>query len=202
MKRILFGFAIVASGFIACQSAPETTANSENNMNNGSMMDSTMDHTMSDGSHMGTAAQSESIDNVVSAYLQVKNALATDNAKDAATAGSAVVASIEKVDHASMPADQQKVFNDVKDDIKEHGEHIANNESKIAHQREHFEMLSKDVYDLVKATGTSQTLYMDHCPMYNNNKGANWLSEAKEIKNPYLGKSMPTCGTIKEEIKQ
>ena len=37
--------------------------------------------------------------------------------------------------------------------------------------------------------------------MYNNKKGAFWLSETKEIKNPYLGKAMPTCGTIKEEIK-
>jgi hypothetical protein len=37
--------------------------------------------------------------------------------------------------------------------------------------------------------------------MYNNGKGASWLSETKEVKNPYMGKSMPTCGTLKEEIK-
>jgi len=30
--------------------------------------------------------------------------------------------------------------------------------------------------------------------------GANWLSESKEISNPYLGQSMPTCGTVKEEL--
>ncbi|MDQ6756917.1 MAG: DUF3347 domain-containing protein, partial [Bacteroidota bacterium] len=43
--------------------------------------------------------------------------------------------------------------------------------------------------------------YKDFCPMYNNNKGAIWLSEVKDIKNPYLGKKMPTCGNMKEEIK-
>jgi hypothetical protein len=32
--------------------------------------------------------------------------------------------------------------------------------------------------------------------MYKKGKGAFWLSETKEIKNPYLGKTMPTCGTI------
>jgi hypothetical protein len=37
--------------------------------------------------------------------------------------------------------------------------------------------------------------------MYNNNKGAIWLSETKEIKNPYLGKDMDTCGSAKEELK-
>ena len=62
-------------------------------------------------------------------------------------------------------------------------------------------MLSKDIYQLVKTFGGEQKLYYDHCPMYNNNKGAYWLSETKEIANPYLGKAMPTCGTVKEELK-
>jgi hypothetical protein len=28
-----------------------------------------------------------------------------------------------------------------------------------------------------------------------------WLSEIKEVKNPYFGAEMPTCGTIEEVIK-
>jgi hypothetical protein len=36
--------------------------------------------------------------------------------------------------------------------------------------------------------------------MYNDKKGAIWLSETKEIKNPYYGKKMLTCGNVKEEI--
>ena len=62
-------------------------------------------------------------------------------------------------------------------------------------------MLSKDMYDMVKTFGAGQTLYQDFCPKYNDNKGATWLSETKEIKNPYMGKKQPTCGTMKEEIK-
>ena len=57
------------------------------------------------------------------------------------------------------------------------------------------------MYDMVKVFKPTQTLYVDHCPMYNDNKGATWLSEVKQIKNPYLGKKMPTCGSVKEEIK-
>jgi hypothetical protein len=37
--------------------------------------------------------------------------------------------------------------------------------------------------------------------MANNGKGAFWLSETKDIKNPYMGKAMLTSGSIKEEIK-
>jgi len=93
------------------------------------------------------------------------------------------------------------MYDDVKDDVKEHAEHISASGSNTAHQREHFDMLSKDMIDLVKAAGTTKTLYRDFCPMYNNKKGASWLSETKEIKNPYYGNEMPKCGVVKEEIK-
>lgn len=84
--------------------------------------------------------------------------------------------------------------------MKEHAQHISNNAGKIAHQREHFDMLSSGMYDLVKAVKPSQTLYKDSCPMFNDKKGAIWLSEVKEIKNPYYGNKMLTCGEQQEEI--
>ena len=74
---------------------------------------------------------------------------------------------------------------------------LEKSSGNIAHQREHFEMLSSDIYDLVKAFGGGQVLYKDFCPMYNKGKGAFWLSETKEIRNPYYGKEMPSFGTIK-----
>jgi len=99
-----------------------------------------------------------------------------------------------------MSAGQKKSFEDIADDAKEMAEHISTNAGKIAHQREHFDMLSKDMYDVVKTFGAGQTLYQDFCPMYNNKKGATWLSETKDIKNPYLGKEMPDCGSVKETL--
>ena len=126
--------------------------------------------------------------------------MANDNGNDAASAGKQISEAMTKLDAASFSTDQKKVYDEVKDDMKEHAEHISANAGKIEHQREHFDILSKDMYDLVKVSKPSQTLYLDHCPMYNDNKGANWLSEVKEIKNPYLGKKMPDCGTVKEEL--
>lgn len=138
---------------------------------------------------------------MVNQYLAIKNALIADNGKAAAVAGNAFVESINRIDKTSLNADKKKVWESVADDAEEMAEHIGKNADRIAHQREHFDMLSKDMYDMVKAFGAGYKLYQDFCPMYNNNKGANWLSETKEIKNPYLGKKMPTCGSIKEEIK-
>lgn len=61
-------------------------------------------------------------------------------------------------------------------------------------------MLSRDVDDLLGVFGTSKVLYQDFCPMYEDGKGAVWISEYKEIKNPYLGTKMLTCGSIKKEL--
>ena len=40
------------------------------------------------------------------------------------------------------------------------------------------------------------TIYIQHCPMADNNKGADWLSLNKAIKNPYFGDKMLHCGSV------
>jgi hypothetical protein len=161
-----------------------------------------VDSTLTGGKTNSSATKTDNaIGDVIGSYLQLKNALASDNSSDAAKAGNELQKAIESTDAAAFSADQQKVFNDVKEDAVEHATHIASNSGNITHQREHFETLSKDVYDMVKVFRSGQTLYQTYCPMYNNNKGATWLSETKEIKNPYFGAKMLTCGEVKEEIR-
>lgn len=139
---------------------------------------------------------------IVSGYLLVKNAFTADKTADAAAAGKALEATFRGFNKAALTAEQKKTFEEVEEDATEHAEHIGANGGNIEHQREHFALLSKDIYDLVKALGaTEQPLYQDFCPMYDKGKGAIWLSETKDIKNPYYGKKMLTCGKMKEEIK-
>jgi len=198
MKNVIFAVAIATTTLIACNSNSNKTAESK------SMDDSTkVDHsTVKDASTTGTTdKEGEAVKEMVAQYLQIKNALASDNGKDAASAGNAFVASMGKMNKTSLAADKKKTWDNLADDAKEMAEHIGKNADKLEHQREHFDMLSSDMYDMVKVFGGGQTLYQDFCPMYNNKKGATWLSETKEIKNPYLGKKMPGCGSIKEEIK-
>lgn len=193
MKTILLALAATVS-FAACNNDTKTTAKETGTATaDSSKMQSETNNSVPNGK----ATTNE----VVTAYLQIKNGLANDNGTDAATAGNAFVDALGKIDKSSMSAEQKKSFEDIADDAKEMAEHIGTNANKIDHQREHFDMLSKDMYDMVKSLGTSQTLYQDFCPMYNDKKGATWLSETKDIKNPYMGKKQPTCGSLKEEIK-
>jgi hypothetical protein len=47
----------------------------------------------------------------------------------------------------------------------------------------------------------SGSLFVEYCPMANNNEGGFWLSNEKEIKNPYFGDMMLKCGSVKETIQ-
>jgi Cu(I)/Ag(I) efflux system membrane fusion protein len=40
------------------------------------------------------------------------------------------------------------------------------------------------------------TLYLQNCPMANNDLGADWLALEENIRNPYFGDLMMTCGTV------
>ncbi len=192
MKTIIFSLAIIATTLSACDN--NNTASKEENKTGDTA-------TANVPANTTTNQQPASVDEAVTAYLHLKNALTNDNGKDAAEAGKHLQEAVQKLDNASLTGDQKKVFDDLKEGMKEHAEHISSNAEKLAHQREHFDMLSKDMYDLVKSVKPSQTLYKDHCPMFNDKKGAIWLSEVKEIKNPYYGKEMLTCGKQQEEIK-
>lgn len=138
---------------------------------------------------------------IVDGYLQLKNSLAADDDAAAAKAGETMSAALAKIDASRLTADQKKIYANNEEDLREHAEHISKNAGNIEHQREHFVMMSDDMYELVKAFGGGQPLYHAHCPMYNQNKGAYWLSESATIKNPYMGSKMAGCGAVKERIE-
>jgi len=137
---------------------------------------------------------------IIDNYLALKNALAVDDAKKAASSGKVLYDALGKTNFTSFPESKQKDLKDIMDDAKENAEHISENGDKIDHQREHFEILSTDMRDLIVIVGADRTLYQIHCPMYNNNKGGNWLNESKEVKNPLLGTKMSKCGNVIQEI--
>ena len=198
MKNIILSIAALTTVLAACNNS----SSDKNEKNTNTIQPATMPVDTTKQIAVNTETKSTvSITDILNSYLKMKNAFAKDNDKDAAAVGNEMVKAFTGFNKAALTPDQAKVYNDIEDDAREHAEHIGSNAGNIKHQREHFDMLSKDIYQLVKTFGGGQKLYYDHCPMYNNGKGANWLSETKDIANPYLGKSMPTCGTVKEELK-
>jgi hypothetical protein len=201
MTNLIISVAIAAIGFTTCQNGNTKSTESRNAKNDSNPTATHTNPNETSGKENGETT-ALTIKKIVDAYLQLKNALVNDNSKDAASAGVSLGSELKNLDKSSMTPEEKKVFEDVAEDASMHSEHIGENAGNIKHQREHFDMLSKDIYDLVKAFGSSQLLYKDFCPMYNDKKGAFWLSETKDIKNPYYGKAMLTCGSVKEEIKQ
>jgi len=140
-----------------------------------------------------------SIDAILNNYLKLKNALTKDDSKGAAEAGKELYSTLKNTKTDKIEDKFKKEYTDITEDAKEHVEHIADNSGKISHQREHFAMLSKDVNDLIKIFGTDKKIYRDYCPMYDQGKSGYWISETKDIKNPYYGSEMLTCGGITNE---
>lgn len=202
MKNIFFGFAIAATILAACNNSNNKAAENQTATKDTAQIKPQADTSTATTATVAAVKNTAAIKEIITNYLQLKNAFAKDNSNDAATAGASLQTAFKNFDKTDLSAPQKKVFEDVADDAGEHAEHIGKNGENIVHQREHFIMLSKDIADLIKTFGNGgQTLYKDFCPMANDGKGAIWISETKDIKNPYLGKAMPTCGTIKEEMK-
>jgi len=134
---------------------------------------------------------------LVQNYLDIKNALVKDDSTSAATASVKLKDEMKIFNKSLFTAAQKKIYDSVESSLKEQAEDIS--KSKLAEQRQHFFIMSKDVYTLVKAFNPGITLYGDNCPMYNN--GALWLSEVKEIRNPYLGNKMSDCGSVEEKFQ-
>lgn len=134
-------------------------------------------------------------------YLQIKNALTNGKAAEAGDAAKNMQGAIKGFDKSLLAADQKKVYDQYEAGLKEHAEHISKSTNDIEHQRERFSAMSESMYALVKAFGGGKTLYHDHCPMAKDGKGAMWLSETKEIRNPYFGDKMMECGSVEEEIQ-
>ena len=123
-------------------------------------------------------------------YLNIKTALATDNSDDASKAANTFIKSASMVDY--------KVLSEGNLDIlRKNAGKIADSRS-IETQREFFNGLSQNMISMTKNFKFSdRSVFVKYCPMAE----ASWLSAEKEIKNPYYGKSMLTCGSVKSEIK-
>lgn len=141
------------------------------------------------------------IQQVIKGYLPLKNALAQDDSQKASDAAKNLFSILKKIDITKTNAKDHSELQDILESASENAEHIGKNSDDIRHQREHLLSLSNDITDLIEEVGNGGLkLYQDFCPMYNNGKGGTWISETKEIVNPYEGSKMLNCGSVKKVL--
>ena len=130
-----------------------------------------------------------SISKLYQNYLNVKTALAADNSDDASKAANNFIKSASMVDYKVLSEGNLDV-------LRKDASKIAESRS-IETQRESFMALSQNMIALTKNFKLADdTVFVQYCPMAD----ASWLSADKEIKNPYYGKSMLTCGKVAKEL--
>lgn len=130
----------------------------------------------------------------LTAYYQVKDALVATDAAKAKTSATALVAALGKVDAANLSVVDKKALVTAKTKAIAIGK-----STNVDVQRKQFEGLSSSMIALAKATKPAKT-YVQFCPMAAEGKGASWLSDKREVRNPYYGDKMLKCGSVKEEI--
>ena len=133
-------------------------------------------------------------------YFLVKDALITSNGNSTASASKELVTAINNVKMDKLDMDVHMVWMKVVNTIQKDAENIANTKD-VKIQRDHFTSLSKEIYTLIKISKYENPVYYQFCPMFNDGKGANWLSKENAVKNPYYGSMMLSCGKTVETIK-
>lgn len=132
-------------------------------------------------------------------YFDLKDALVQSDGKSASTAAKALVTEIGKVKMGELEPKTHEVWMVKMKALSENAEKISES-TDADDQRIYFSGLSQPMYELMKLSTAGPTVYYQKCPMYNNGKGANWLSKESSIKNPYYGSMMMTCGSTVEKI--
>lgn len=128
----------------------------------------------------------QKVANLFNSYIQLKTALVNTSAENAAIEGAALAVAFEEVG-----ADE---------DTKAALQTIVSSKD-VEEQREAFFTISSKVEKILEGSLSSGTIYKQYCPMAFGNTGAFWISESKNINNPYFGDKMLKCGRIDAEIK-
>ena len=134
-------------------------------------------------------------------YFALKDALVKTDAELASSNAATLLTALNAVKSEQLKTDEQAVWDKMAEQLKTDAEHISTNK-EVAHQRDHFITLSKNMIDLIKTAKPTEAVYLQHCPMANGGKGADWLSKENFVRNPYYGNRMLTCGKVVETIKQ
>ncbi|MGB5653002.1 MAG: efflux RND transporter periplasmic adaptor subunit [Robiginitalea sp.] len=134
---------------------------------------------------------------VIPTYLKMKDALVAGDAPVIKEEARQLVRELSAIPTTGLGADEKSALSTSQSPLKA----IADSDL-LETQRNHFVRLNEVLIPIMeRAGGGSQTLYVQTCPMADNNKGAAWMSAQKEIRNPYYGDAMLTCGRVIRTIQ-
>ena len=139
---------------------------------------------------------------LVSNYLKLKDAFVATDETQIKIEAMAVLSGINKIEMTILKGDFHIEWMNLLKPIEDNLNGIINMKG-IDMKRRHFSIVSNKLTEAVDRFGiaNNKPVYLEYCPMAFDNKGAFWISENKEIRNPYFGDIMLKCGEVKRELK-
>jgi Cu(I)/Ag(I) efflux system membrane fusion protein len=134
-------------------------------------------------------------------YFAIQKALADDKSESAAKAANESLDALKAVDMGLLTGDDHNKWMQASTDIQTILTKASQTED-IKSQREEFYLLSQKLTEVARRFGSASegAVYLLHCPMAFDNKGANWLQLDDQTRNPYFGAQMLQCGGVEEVI--
>ena len=133
-------------------------------------------------------------------YLELKNALVNDDFDSAANASEKLQTVAKDLDISALSAEVQQTWKPALSNLRKLIQQVSSSKD-ISAMRSQFDELSASMIALAEKTNPMPGMYVQHCPMADNNQGADWLSMSDEVRNPYYGASMLTCGEVTKQLK-
>ena len=134
-------------------------------------------------------------------YINLKDALVKDDSKNVMSESKKLLDNLSKVDMKLLTNSvAHNHWMSVKKEITPSATSISKT-SDIKKQRTHFKSLSSYLISAVQLFGVNEKVFVEYCPMADNNNGAYWLSKEEKVINPYFGAAMLTCGEVKQIIE-
>lgn len=182
--------------------SPDGHATSTGHNHDGMMMQTSMEESEAVMEPVETDPKFKAqLTKVYETYLPMKDAFVESEAAKASTAAQKVADAIEQVDMTLLKGDAHMAWMDQLNVLNKSVETIQSEED-IEKQREAFSNFNNAFYKSLKMFGlANDTAYYQYCPMAFDDQGAYWFSDVEEIRNPYFGDMMLTCGEVKEVIK-
>lgn len=141
------------------------------------------------------------LENLFNTYFDLKNALADDDPDLAPEQGENLMELLEETGQHALEGEHHIFWMEQYEAIEESlSDFLAADD--MEGMRRHFEPLSETFIETARTLGAiGQNYYVAFCPMYDDDRGAYWLSEFEEIKNPYFGSMMLRCGEVRETLR-
>lgn len=133
-------------------------------------------------------------------YFALNQSLIEDNQDRAKAAAKKLSETIGRFDMSKLMGEQMDFYHAQLAKLNQGLKGIAQS-ADIEETRMELATVSEGMYALVKAYHPNESeLYYQFCPMAKNGDGANWLSNTKEVINPYMGQRMLKCGKTQETL--